>query len=474
MNLEIKETHNFFALIAIIVGILLVVITPPMGTPDENAHFMNAYSISCGDVFPELVDGQVGRYVPAAIINFTNEYNGKLSGKLDEKYSFSDFYFDSWLTGESMDPVFYATSLTTINPIGYIFSSMGMAIGSILTKIFFNSTYILPYNLLLFSRISNLIFYIFCCYMAIKITPYFKRTMMMVALMPSAIYAGASVSYDAVLIPVSMILFAVALKILCSEEDYIVNKEDAFFVMFCTFILTGIKLAYLPFIILVLAIPIKKFGSFKKYIFLVLATLCVFIITFFIPKILLNQAIDWYKFPVAENEILQQEYIFSNIWMFPKIIWNTIRNSKIFYLNGFFGNLGQLDINFPVPFVVLFYVILFLTAVVEASIIIGINLRARILPIISFFISIIGMFYMTYIGWTSLDWVAGVGADTVSGIQGRYFIPMFIFICLPIANTLLNKVKMKSVILDIINMKSKLAVLCYSSLTILMVYSRYW
>lgn len=473
MILEKKEPHHIFLLFSIIVGILMVVMTPPMCTPDENAHFLNAYSISRGDLFPEEIDGQIGRYIPQSVMDFTSKYNGKYNGKLDLKYSFSEFYFDSWLINENNSEVFYQSTLTTINPIGYTFSAIGIAFGNFFMNIF-GDNYNIPYNMLIFGRIFNLIFYISCTYQALKITPVFKRSMMILALMPMSIFLGASISYDAILIPSSFLLFATSLKLLISDDNYRITKSDIVTVLVSAFFLGGIKLAYIPFLILLLAIPIYKFGNMKKYIKLASITGVTCILAFLIPYILMRVSLNGYSIPTPQNEILQKEYVFSSLLVFPKILINTFRSYKVFYLNSFFGNLGQLDTNFPVPVIVLFYLTFIYVIVIEACNINNIKLKAKLLIIISAIISIFGIFYKMYIGWTSLDNILGVGADTVSGVQGRYFIPMFLFLCLPFANSIFNKIKINSKLNNSIDLVSKINVLICSLLTIFIIIVRYW
>ena len=47
---------------------------------------------------------------------------------------------------------------------------------------------------------------------------------------------------------------------------------------------------------------------------------------------------------------------------------------------------------------------------------------------------IFGSFYQMYIGWTSIPEIGGIGVNYVTGIQGRYFIPIAIFIAMLFAN----------------------------------------
>lgn len=465
------KPERIFLLFSILVGGLLVVLTPPMCTPDENAHFMNAYSISRGDVFPEIVDGNIGRYVDEDVLNFKNKYTGLVDGKLEEKYTFNNYYLDSWLKQDTAKEVFYANSLTTISPVGYIFSSMGMAIGDLLLP----DGASLPYNLLLFARIFNLAFYITCIYIAIKITPYFKNTMLLIALMPMSIFQASSINYDAILIPSCILLFSICLKLICSEENYIINKKDIIAVIVSTFFIVGIKQAYIPYLLLLFAIPMTRFGGKNNYIKSIFITAFTGIIAF-IPWVLMQLASRNYVNPNSYYKTEQINYLFNNLEMIPEIIVNTFEKFKGFYLSGFYGKLGQLDTNFPVPIIILFFIFLFIVIVIDGMNSKKVKIGPIVICIFATVICVSAIIFSMYTGWTSRPEIAGIGVNYVTGIQGRYFIPLCLFLCIPIINifTLFKKNK----VIGSINFSSEtishIVIIINSVLTLFTVYTRFW
>lgn len=465
------KPQRIFLVLGLVVGVLLTVITPPMGTPDESSHFINAYSISRGDIFPEVVDGNIGRYVSQGVLDFRNVNSGKLDGKLEEKYTFTEFYYNSWLLGAPTNDVFYGMAQAIISPLGYAFSAFGMAVGSFLLKGI--DQYALPYNLLLFGRFFNLAFYIICTFFAIKTTPYFKNTMTILGLMPMSIYLGASINYDAIVIPICMLLFAIILKILCSDEGYIISKKDIIVVFASIFLLLGIKLAYAPFLLIFLAIPIKKFGTKKRYIILITSTIAIAIIAM-IPTLIINGIASDYISPYAPYVSDQKEYVMSHLLELPHILFNTLQLFDVFYIASFFGKLGQLDINFPLPIIALFYIALGYVTLVDACNAKNVNWKARVFSLGAGVICILGIFFAMYLNWTSFPGIGGIGVDYVTGVQGRYFIPMFLFLCIPFFNSLLEKVKFKGKILVCSEMTMQVTVVICSILTIFTVYSRFW
>ena len=462
----------WFLKIALIAGVLLALLTPPMCTPDENAHYMNAYSISCGDFFPEVVDGQIGRYVSTKVLAFKNKYTGKYTGKFDIGYSFGAAYFDSWLPNKDGSETFYASSLTTISPIGYLVSGSGMAVGMYVGNLFEPEVNGLPYNLMLYGRFANLIYYITVIYWALRITPHYKKTMLIIASMPMSIFLGASLNYDAVLIPTTILLIAVILRLI-DEEYERVRYSDAAMVLLCTFVLVGVKLAYAPFLILLLAVPKKKYGGQRQlyiYIILVIVTAILAYIPSLISNSIGSKVVDDY----AEIVAAQHTYIRENWFLLPKIFLTTLRMYRGFYLEGFWGKLGQIDTNFPVPLLVSFYAVLLFVAVCDSC---SVNIWKtggwkRILPALGFCISLCGIFFQMYSSWTAK--VVEVGAQYVSGVQGRYLIPLFLPFLLCLSNNIVGRIRIQKHMADLSTHLAKGCAAICGVLSVLIIYARYW
>lgn len=440
MIFEKWKEEKIFLLILLTFGILILFLTPPMCTPDENTHFANAYSIGYGNIFPEVHEEQIGRYISKTIAEFIGENNTKYAGNLNEKYSFTEYYFDSWLPNTDEEMIFWDMgNLSVINPAGYLISAFGIWSGRILCRIL-GDEYATPYNLLLFARLFNAAFYMIVGYFAIKMTTLLKRTMLVILLMPMSIFLGVSVSYDAILIPVCALFFSSTFRMILDKEHDVITKKDIGITIFCTFFMLGIKTAYAPFLLLLLLIPIEKFGTKKRYITCVAATLFTGILVYLGYKIALNAVMGEYHLP--ENPLIaeQKQYFFSHLYMIPKIVLQTLHDNLLFYIQSFYGKLGQLDTNFALPIASVFYIMLGLVVINDMfSISIKIERNIRVLDFLMVLISIGGIFLAMYLNWTPL--VLEIGGNTISGVQGRYFIPVFLFMCIPFMNGMLLKNK---------------------------------
>jgi len=456
-----------FIWIASVIGVLLVFLTPPMTVPDEPAHFINAYAISKGNFFADVQDGQIGVTMPKVYADFINKYGSVIQDK-NHRYSFSDYQSESWQKQDMTEVVFYPAN-RLLNPIGYLISGLGIAFGNIVCL-----NLNLPYNLFLFGRIFNLGFYILIIYFAIKITPRFKRTMIVTALMPMSIFLAASFSYDAVIIPICFLLFAYVLKLSAFSENIRVTRQDIAVISTIAFFLGGIKQAYLPLLLTLFAIPIRRFGSKKRYIGCIILVLIVALSSFRIPQTINQSVTKNINQPEKEYENLQKDYIISHQDQIPIIIQNTLKEYPLYYLSSYFGTLGWLDTNFPFPFLVLFYLIFISVILFDAYETGQIPIRLKAFSFLAVIISIIGMFTKMYISWTSLPWVMGVGADLVSGIQGRYFIPLTLFGCLLFSNAWFRNLKLLSTLDKFAVYASRYTILIFPLLTLLIILLRFW
>jgi uncharacterized membrane protein len=127
--------------------------------------------------------------------------------------------------------------------------------------------------------------------------------------------------------------------------------------------------------------------------------------------------------PTAEAVIMsdQLNYVIAH----PFSIFTAIKNSLIdyrgFYLTSFVGIFGNLDINIPVCFHLLFWLVLIVTLIADSAHC-ALTLKVKAFFMGGGILSGIASFLGIYLLWTSI--MQGIGVDFVDGVQGRYFIPL--------------------------------------------------
>ena len=460
MNMKEKKLHIYFFIIAIITGFILLNITPPMCVPDENTHFLNTYAVSEGQFYSKINDGKYGKFIPENIINFSDIYNNKFRGIDGEKYTYKEYYLNSNLKiKDDFNNKFISYWGQDGNPISYLIGAIGINVGKILLPKGLET----PFNLLLFARMFNLIFYIVIIYFSIKMVPYYKNTIFLLSLMPMSIFLGASLSYDAILIPICFLLFSYILKL---RVEKTIKKKDVAIISAIVVILFSIKLAYAPLILALLSIPVENFGDKKRYLKIV-----AFISFISLISLAFNSTFSFFSSSNNRDVILQKDYLKNNLGIIFPLIFNSFKTYMLFYIQGFFGILGQLDVNFPIP-VFIAYMLIFLYTIIIDGININIDLnKMKILNIVAIFIFICGVYTSMYINWTPI--VEAKYGHTVSGIQGRYFIPLIPFTSIMLSNKYLENnllIKGKQSLSNIVIVTSIL----YCTITVFAVFAKYW
>lgn len=428
--------ERIFLVVAMVVGSILIFLTPPMCTPDENCHFLNSYAFSTGEFVPEVKDGKIGKNIRNDIINFVDGYNGKYTSNYEEKYSFKEMYFNSHLQVSDRSMSFYESRLLNSNPFTYVFSTAGILIGKVLLRLW-GGDFDTPYNLLIFAKIGNYTFFLLAGYMSLKNAVCMKKSMLLLLTMPMSLYLGASVSYDAILIAGSIWFFSIFMKLYLAPADYIISKTDIIQTLTCVFVLISVKQVMIPFLLLLFLIEKNKFGETKKYVFCIVAVIVLGIVCYLMPTIVNGIYVSGIQTEYQINSLKQKDYVINNPLSFITILFRTIKEYRIFYLQGFYGSLGLQDTNFPVPIAIVSLTGLFVVSLYEMCKVQKIKLGCRILCFIAVVISILGMYYETYIGWTAN--IAGIGENIITGVQGRYFIPIFIFVFIIFMNEKIKK-----------------------------------
>lgn len=458
---------NLFLTLALIFGLLLIFLEPPFVCPDENAHYLNICHLSHGHLFAAVEGEQFGVYMTPEEFELLSEYasdyhlrEDNLTYNLESALNFAN-------RPVSEELMFVETKYSTINPLPYLIPAIFVGL---LRLLGFGLN---GYATIVLGKVANLVLYSLLIRHAIKKTGALRHTMFLLALMPMALFQGASLSYDALLIAGSFVLFAYATKILTADENYRISGEDIAWISVSAAAVIGCKIAYAPLVLLLLAIPIRKFGTKKRYAFCVLTVICTMAAVWLIPTAI-NGALTADLQPAA-SELMQQQqdYFNENPTHLFKVIVATVQHFGSYWAESFFGILGWLDVQFPMPFVLLFFLILFFSFLTEACSVRGISLLARVLSLLSVAVFFVGTLYTMYVKWNP-ELVGIVGGDIAYGGQGRYFIPPMLFLMLTFSCPLLQKLRIRQGAERLRERVVTVTATGYLLLTVLVLFARYW
>ena len=194
-----KRLLSLFIVFALAFGIIIILLLPPYSGLDESVHLTHIFRISHGDIFPNVVDGNVASWITAEEHDFYVNYS--------HSWLFGDYGADV-VTELSTRPAsdemvrFGLASDSYYNPLSYMLPGLFIFVLRIL------GFSINAFNTMMLAKMINLIFYIVITYWALRKTAILQKTMFILALMPMSMLQASSVSYDALILPCSFLLFA--------------------------------------------------------------------------------------------------------------------------------------------------------------------------------------------------------------------------------------------------------------------------
>lgn len=465
-----KSVCKQFIFLALIFGFILMIIIPPFQSPDEDSHFKKAYVISRGDFYPSVNEDKVGYFLPDKMLSYINEKLNYI-GDLDKKESYKDVLHGERDTSGFQNYTFQSFSTESVIPLGHLAPAVGIFSGKALGYIFglehFSTIY-----MLYFARLGCLVFYIVMVCLAIRLTPVFKKSFMLIGLLPMSLALAATVSYDGLLISLALLAVALTLRLFLNEEEKLNWKYlTVFSIMGIVFL--NIKMVYSFVMVPLICLPLKKSFEWKKILKFIISLGSIILVGTFLIKF----PIPSVSTASSELSLTSQQinYILSHPGNMIGVLYNEMFVNRFFYLSGMVGIFGLLDTYLPVFIYIGILIFMAILIFLDANSYRGkVNIWFKSINILSFCIGVIGIFIAFYILWTPMIPGYGIGADSISGVQGRYFIPLLVLLPIifqnyRIANNQLLQ-KYKDVCLDNYYMLPIIAL----SVSVITICFRYW
>lgn len=412
--------HKFFLYTAAFFGIIYAFIVPPFHVPDEVNHFKYAYYLSEGHLSGKNIGDRLGGEIPVSIsecaaifrpIRFNYEEKSTPARRAaaqsillqNDQTKFTDF-----------------PNVGAYAPTPYL--------PQIAFLVFAKSIELRPLYLLYGCRLATLLFWIILVYFSIKIMPEKKWLWTLCALLPASLFINSGTSGDVVTNAITFLLTAILIDLILNKNAVLTRKTIAL-VFILAAILALNKFVYTPIIFLIFLVPKSKFKNRKLFIssFLTTTIFTTALLLFhtkslFIPYDLYNinyrngQTINPGVAPTEQLKfVLSQPVLF-----FETLVKSWIKLAPA-NISHYFGKFGWEKNYLPFPVIFGLLSLTFIAAFrkekheFDKPKMWKINL-AVIALLMSFALS-----FTLYLQWDK------VGADFISGLQGRYF-----FVVLPL------------------------------------------
>jgi len=394
-------------------GFLLVFITPPIQSADEDSHLIRSVMVSEGNFFSRQEDGRWGQDVPLSLTNYVEAHRGLITDPA-ARYSVKRWYEDSHMPPDNGEVGLQSYSGQSLSPLYYLPQSAGIWVGKVLYALSpgrFNWP-----AALYFGRLGNLIAYITVFWLAMKAAPRFAGILAFVAATPMGLSLAASCSYDVTVILSAVGFFAAVAYAADREGD--VSWKHYMLILGLAFAVGHCKAVYSP-VLLSLFMLWKPLGH-RNFLKLAIAAGVAAIFGMLVSSVLFGLPAD----PSLQQAIDGQvSYLAGNVLSIPGLILNSIRAQMGNLFISSLGNLGWLNANFPLPFLVCWYGV-GLAAIVSDSLgasVVRPWLKAAFISG-GAVIAAVALFLAMYVTWTSLT--TGVGAPVIDSVQGRYLLPL--------------------------------------------------
>ena len=417
INIKCKNKYpieKLFLILIIPIGLMYMLFLPFGQVPDENTHYARIYSISDGHLVSEVAkDGYTYALMPKNVVS-------TFSYSKNKKYALVRNHILDSNSKENTYSIF--TNMALYNFIVYIPQVTGVLIGRLLH---------LPYLIVMYlARLFNLMSFVFLMYQSIKRIPYLKKYILFISLLPIIVQEAASFSSDALTISISFFLISYILY-LKEKKEFLTKKE--YLILFISSIICSMsKIVYIPIILLAYILPKDLFKSKKDKIIKISIMILICIIinggwTLYATRYLI-------EYNAGVDSKAQLKYILTHPINY---IYNILKTMVIFgpgFIYQAYGRkLGLLDVDvgryYPIGAVLMTIYLSITNRFKEKKNSIIEGVMYLLVPL-----AIVGLIFTSlYIQWTP------VSKDIIDGVQGRYFIPLLLFI--PLIFMRINKSK---------------------------------
>ena len=441
--LYVKPKYEvLFTIIAIIFGITFCTIITPMSVPDETAHYEYAFQLS----------NKIMNTKPDIFFNEEYQNYGSFGGHRNVSAAYKR------LVTRINRPLNLKNSIVMMgNDIDetyktcFVPQALGITLARLLNMNMLKTFYL--------GRLFNLMFYVLCVYLCIKITPIHKLIFGMLATLPIFMQQAASFSYDCFVNGLSFVLIAIIIKWLAGKET--ISNKDFVLALVVVVLLAPIKVIYGFYSFLLWLVPSERFGSRKRKIIMVLIltapSIYEMVVLFYpyvsklIRKMLekiglakvvfaedINALVSGNTGPLLEptEDRINFSYMIDHPVEIFYLFYRTIRYS---IKTWFYGSVGRIlsgyTLILPTTLVHSILVLLGIASLREEDYVesAGFKISSLIVSILAGLMILFGML----ITWTDANQevIEAYGGPIIQGIQGRYFSPFLPYLFIMLNNT---------------------------------------
>ena len=410
------KLHIYFAIVCSLLG-AIIIISQPSATFysfDDQIHFQDTVDLfNLGHTTYSIGEYQLMNS------NVPNSAGHNSIDSIEEQQAQKEL-FDSGDSDYSKDVRF----APTYNKIGYLPMSIGYHLAKLI-KLPFSACFKI-------GKIFNLLFYVLMMAYAIKTIKVGKRLLSVIALIPTNIFLASQYSYDPAVI-IGITVFIAHLVNLYIDKNTKFDFKNAIIMLASISYACFVKAIYVPFLLLTLLIPKERFDN-KKQSHLVkggiVGVAVLLSATFILPTVSGTMESDSRGGNTSVSG--QLSMVLSNPLDYATLLGNTAIAQFSSKTLDSFSNYAYITNQATLSSANFLYILLILLLFVFLTDNDNNNLikKQRFAILLANLTTILFIWTALYLTFTP------VGSNTISGVQSRYFLPLFfpLLLCLQTKN----------------------------------------
>ena len=408
-----KTVEQYFVVLSLIIGLIYLLVIPVYVVPDENTHADSAYIIS--NKILGIAESDKPSYIYKRTCDVQTEYANEHDGKL-YMYRRICGLFDQNEERGVLEECFVNNAIANASTFFYLPAAFGISLARLLR--------LSSYMLLLFGRLFNYLVYVLFTYLGIKKMPYKKELLCIFALLPISVQQAASFSYDSILNGLSFLFIGYCLFFIM-ENKY--NTLDIIVFLISMMLMSYIKGGvYMPLCFLAILIPIEKGVKMDRKLILRCVVLVGFILCSYVHRNI-AQMIQRLYLSAGTNindfngkSLFTLSDIINSPLMAVKMYINTVIDRTDFYVQTMLGGqLGSFNMTMSWWNIFVYILIIYTITAVQIK-----EVKLKTISKILICILSLGSFCLVLLSMFVSS--TNITSTVITGVQGRYFLPIVI------------------------------------------------
>ena len=399
--MTVEWTPRAFFVVAVVLGLAWVFVTPAFTVPDERGHFLRGVAIGGGDL-------RAAPRPEAMVITIDQglrDLAWRVLSDVDQAWLFdADFRRDAArIRHEGRTATTWVVPLYT--PLPYLPQALVTA-GASLARI-------RPVIVFYAGRIANLVAWMAVVTLAIHIAPSCAQLFAAVALLPMSLFLFGSWSADAASIALAVLFTALAVREASSADA--ISRSHVAGLAVAAFLLALGKPAYGLLTAVVVAIPRRRFASSSHYVAMLALVGAAAVAGTLVSMEYFNRAYYNFRPSLPIDPAAQVACIRHDPARFAGVIAHDLRHNVRFYIDQIAGRFAHNEIKLQDWVWRTEWTAL---AIIAATTVTRVRRRFRLAALGIALMSILAIITSQYVIWSI------VCSDSIQGVQGRYFLPV--------------------------------------------------